>query len=165
MIVVGIDPGTTTGFAVWDTELQLFLDLTSMPLHRALKRLEQAPPDLVIFEDARKRRGFYSRADEAQSRSGAGIREGVGSVKRDCAIWEEVLIYLKIPFVARLPHTTKRTAAEFQRLTGWQASTNEHSRDAGLIVAHMNTPMARVMLATRQSLQLPRSRGRRRARA
>ena len=36
MICIGIDPGTHTGLAVWDTNEGRFLSLETVPIHQAL---------------------------------------------------------------------------------------------------------------------------------
>jgi hypothetical protein len=113
-----------------------------MSVLQALKRDGDLAGGIVIFEDARQRRWFGSR-DRNQIKYGAGVREGVGSVKRDCLIWEEFLLDLGVPFIARSPKSgsTKKNARHFEVLTGWKARTNEHARDAALIVYGLNTPM------------------------
>ena len=89
----------------------------------------------VRFEDARLRT-WFGGADKRQARSGAGIREGVGSVKRDCGIWHEFLADLGVPFMPVKPeaHSTKWTAEHFARVTGWTKRTNNHGRDAAVLV-------------------------------
>lgn len=147
MIVIGIDPGTTTGLAVWHCEERKFLTVESLTIIAALERVLEwakvAEVGLVIFEDARKRTGAFGRADAKMAKYGAGIREGIGSVKRDCSIWEEFLHLKGIPFCAKKPAsgTTKWDQATFKRMTGWVGLTNEHSRDAGVLVLGYNSKM------------------------
>lgn len=153
MIVIGIDPGTTTGFAVWDPHARLFLAVDSMQLHKALRRVELMKTDvpvdqyrennaapLVIFEDARTLRVHHGQ----NARKGNAVLQGVGSIKRDCAIWEEFLEDMGIPYQAKnwTRGTTKWSAAKFAQVTGWQSRANEHARDAGVIVHGLNLPMA-----------------------
>lgn len=141
MIVIGIDPGTTTGFAIWDPHTRALLAVDSMKLHRALARVESLRADapLVIFEDARTMRIGGGETYGQKSRL-----QGVGSVKRDSAIWEEFLEDAGLPYQARTykAGTTKWTADYFQRITGWTAQTNNHGRDAAVIVHGLNLPMA-----------------------
>lgn len=147
MILVGIDPGVDTGFAIWDAKHQELIAVESWPIHIAMAIVQSMKPDrpFVIFEDARLRKVF-TRADAAQQKYGAAIREGVGSVKRDCVIWEDFLTYIGVPFKERAPVATKWNAQQFQRLTKWKGRTNEHSRDAAMIVYGMNLPMAEGLL-------------------
>jgi hypothetical protein len=142
MIAVGIDPGVCTGFAAWDAGQRRLIRCSGLLLHRALAEVEalhtSQPGTVVIFEDARLRTWFGS-ADARERKFGAAIREGVGSVKRDCTIWEEFLTDRGIPFMARKPqaHGTKWPAPQFAQATGWTARTNEHGRDAALLVFGM----------------------------
>lgn len=118
-----------------------FTRVESMAIHRALNEVEQIHRAFgcivpVIFEDARLRTWFGAARDINQEKYGAGVREGVGSVKRDALIWEDFLEDNGIPYLARKPSSgaTKWKADVFQRTTGWTARTNEHGRDAGLLV-------------------------------
>ena len=136
--VIGIDPGTHTGLAVWNGST--FTEVTSLPLHAALLRVKELNTRLgfkgngivVVFEDARLRK-WYGTSTARQDRARL---QGAGSVKRDCAIWEEALTDWGIPFVAVAPKNnyTKMTAEAFRRLTGWTERTNEHGRDAAMLV-------------------------------
>lgn len=135
MIAVGIDPGVHTGFAVWTAPERRFLQVRELSIHRAFAEVEilatAFPEFVVIFEDARKRQ-WFGNADKR----GAAAREGVGSVKRDCGIWEEYLEDRGFCYVARRPTagSTKWKQEDFRRITGWQPKTNEHARDAGVLV-------------------------------
>lgn len=142
MIVIGIDPGTYTGFAIWDAQTRALLAVESLKLHRALVRVEALRADrpLVMFEDARTIRMCNGRNDA----KGKSVLQGVGSIKRDCSIWEDFLEDSGLPYQARTwkPGTTKWSAEEFRRITGWTAQTNNHGRDAAVIVHGLNLPMA-----------------------
>lgn len=138
MIIVGIDPGVNTGIALWDTDTQKFIRITSTQIHiamAAIKTIYQDSKCFVVIEDARQMR-YFARADSSAIKSGAGIREGVGSVKRDAKIWEDALTDWGIPFRMQRPSKglTKKTAEEFKRITGWTERTNEHGRDAAMLV-------------------------------
>jgi hypothetical protein len=82
----------------------------------------------VTYEDARLRTWFGAKGREAL--------QGAGSVKRDCGIWAELLGTLKIPYKAVSPQSKGRKldAAQFAKLTGWTGRTNEHARDAAMLV-------------------------------
>ena len=134
MIYIGIDPGTHTGVAVWDSKEGKFLSLESMPIHIALTRVlaiaERHRDDVqVIFEDARLRTWFGKGNVSAKA-------QGAGSVKRDCSIWEDFLTDSGIPFVTTKPGNvaTKVTPSWFRKLTGWEGRCSEHARDAAMLV-------------------------------
>ena len=135
MICIGIDPGTHTGVAVWDTRLGRFLNLETLPIHQALVvvlmwRNRVGHDDLqVVFEDARQRT-WYGKGDTNAKLQGAG------SVKRDCSIWEDFCKDYGIPYWAKPPvkGATKVSADYFKMVSHWQGRTSEHSRDAAMLV-------------------------------
>ena len=141
MICIGIDPGTHTGVAVWDSREGKFLSLETLPVHRALEIVkEMASPFWhmdklynekieVVFEDARQRTWFGRGDTNAKA-------QGAGSVKRDCSIWEDFCKDYGIPFQAKHPvkGATKVSAEYFKMISGYQGRTSEHSRDAAMLV-------------------------------
>lgn len=138
-LMVGIDPGVTTGYAVWDRERKALYAVTSMAIHDAMATVKQLHESgelhSVVFEDARLRT-WFGTADKRQAASGAGIREGVGSVKRDCVIWADFLTALGVKFTAIKPQrgSSKWSPAYFARITGWTGRTNNHGRDAAALI-------------------------------
>lgn len=137
MICIGIDPGTHTGLAVWDSRKGRFLFLATLPIHLALQEVGKwqltclnADTELeVVFEDARQRT-WYGTGDVSARMQGAG------SVKRDCSIWEDYCIDQGIRFQARPPvkGATKVSSSYFKTISQWQGRTSEHSRDAAMLV-------------------------------
>ena len=137
MICIGIDPGTHTGVAVWDTREGKFLSLETMPIHKALNLVCKRQQDCkdrdvsmdVTFEDARQRTWFGTGNVSAKM-------QGAGSVKRDCSIWEDFLRDKGIPFWAKPPvkGATKDSAEYFRLISHYQGRTSEHARDAAMLV-------------------------------
>ena len=137
-ILIGIDPGENTGFAIWDSREGKFLALETLPIHQALVKVmmwrENVGHDLkVIFEDARQRKWFPREKNVSEYR---GKLMGAGAAKRDARIWEEFLTDYGIPFTAHKPQAggTKWSADYFAQVTGWTGRTSEHARDAALLV-------------------------------
>jgi hypothetical protein len=136
MIYIGIDPGVHTGIAVWNSAKREFVCVTTTRILNAIdivKRywvLLQHPEKevQVIFEDARQRR-WYTGDVNAKA-------QGAGSIKRDCAIWEEFLKDYGIPFQAVPPSggMTKWDESYFKAATGWTGRTSSHARDAAVLV-------------------------------
>ena len=137
MIVIGIDPGVRTGMAVWDTSSRQLLDVRCSGIIDAMRYLRELQETrgigLVVFEDARKRKWIPRERDLSQFR---GRAMGAGSVKRDCSIWEEWCREYGIEFICPPPRQgmTKLTDAYFRGLTGYDRRTNEHGRDAAMLV-------------------------------
>lgn len=134
MICIGIDPGTHTGVAVWDTREGKFLSLETLPIHRAIDlvlywRIYAKDDMQVVFEDARQRTWFGHGDTNAKL-------QGAGSVKRDCSIWEDFCKDYGIPYWAKPPvkGATKVSADYFKMVSHYQGRTSEHSRDAAMLV-------------------------------
>lgn len=135
---IGIDCGVNTGFTVWNKEQKELALVDSFSIINAINKVEAIAKEFpgqvfVRFEDARLRKWIPRQKTEGAER---GRREGAGSVKRDCSIWEEFLKENNIPYEAVAPknNKTKLKAEAFRKLTGWTGETNEHSRDAGMLV-------------------------------
>ena len=140
MIWIGIDTGTNTGIAVWDASVRRFTEITSLPIHAALEKVKNLARFYsfrnlgvtVVFEDARLRK-WYGHNTAKKDRAKL---QGAGSVKRDSVIWEDALTDWGIPFVKKAPkdNLTKLPGDTFRRITGWTGRTNEHGRDAAMLV-------------------------------
>ena len=141
MIYIGIDPGTHTGMAVWDSREKKFLSLETLPIHLALEKVKEMSLPFwhmgkfynmhiqVVFEDARQRTWFGHGDTNAKA-------QGAGSIKRDCSIWEDFCKYYDISFQAKPPvkGATKVTSDYFKAVSGYKGRTSEHSRDAAMLV-------------------------------
>jgi hypothetical protein len=127
--IIGIDTGVNTGFAIWDRTEKKFLEISSTHIHRAMNSINvwKGNEIMVRVEDARKRTWFGKNSGEKL--------QGAGSVKRDCKIWEDFLTDLNVDFemVAPKNNRTKLDAKKFKMITGWEKTTNEHSRDAAML--------------------------------
>ncbi|EMM94287.1 hypothetical protein LEP1GSC158_0635 [Leptospira interrogans serovar Zanoni str. LT2156] len=117
--LIGIDPGTKTGLAAWDTQDKKLMYVGTYEFFGACEfirflKQKRGFDICLVIEDARKRKWFGQNADAK--------RMGAGSVKRDCKLWEDFCNREGIPF--RLVHpkrgATKYTSSEFQIVTGWR---------------------------------------------
>lgn len=130
--IVGIDPGVTTGLALWEYGPKRLEDVASMGIVDAMLRVQAmhhvGTLHLVVYEDARLRTYFGAKGREAL--------QGAGSIKRDCSVWAEWLAHLGCAYKAVSPRAKgpKLSAEQFAKLTGWQGRTNEHGRDAAMLV-------------------------------
>lgn len=129
--LIGIDPGTHTGIAIKNDGNIKILETTT--IWKALNMVQEwaeyhdKTKTLVRIEDARLRT-FFGKTDREKL-------QGAGSIKRDCAIWEEVLTELQIPFEFVHPRNVKATTAEyFKKLTGWEGRTSIHAREAAFLI-------------------------------
>lgn len=132
-IIAGIDPGVKTGLAIWDCGKQRFIEIRTCSIVDALDLLATksffvGQLDEIWFEDARLRT-WFGDADREKL-------QGAGSIKRDCAIWQEFCEFHKIPFraIKPAPGNTKWSAEYFKKLSGWTRRTSQHARDAAALV-------------------------------
>lgn len=133
MLIIGIDTGVNTGFAIWNKTRRCLDRVETMKIHeamntvRALSMFEDTVL-LVRVEDARQREWF--------GKAGKEQLQGAGSIKRDATIWEDFLKDYEIPFemVAPKNNKTKLTDEAFKKLTKWDKRTSVHARDAALLV-------------------------------
>lgn len=138
-LLVGIDPGTKTGFATWDSDARKLVSIATMTAIDAMdavaKLHEAGLLKRVMFEDARQRR-WFGRTDALVKKYGAAVREGAGAAKKEASMWEAFLKKRGIPYVAVAPQAgaTKWSAAYLKRVTGWTERTSEHGRDAACLV-------------------------------
>lgn len=130
-ILIGIDCGVNTGFAVWCKQEKKFLAVQTLPIHKAIMHIATLHREgiytiKVIVEDARQVR-FKTKAAAAQ---------GAGSVKRDATIWQDFLKDYGIPHEMVRPQKalTNYTAEQFAKYTGYTARTSTHARDAAMLV-------------------------------
>ena len=129
---ISIDTGVNTGIAVWqDGKLQSVESMTITKAMRKILALYSHKYTKLYIEDARQWIGFNGKTKATQSRL-----QGAGSVKRDAKIWEDWCKEhdYEVVFVKPMGKGLKKSAEEFKRITKWEGRTNEHSRDAAMIV-------------------------------
>lgn len=136
---IGIDTGVNTGFATWSRDSESFVNIETLLIHQAMQRLT----NLCANDDSYKEKMFV-RVEDARLRKWFGktkeeVLQGAGSIKRDAKIWEDFLKELGVDFemVAPRDNKTKMDADLFKKITRWNGKTNEHSRDAAMLVYKM----------------------------
>ena len=132
-IIIGIDTGAHTGFAVWDCSQRKFLRVETMAIHRAmdevLKYFAQFNDRLFVrIEDPRLRKFRHRKSKKL-------VLVG-GSIARDCEIWDDFLKDHRIRYASMAPKRgmTKVDPNRFKQWTGWEGKTNDHGRDAAMLV-------------------------------
>ena len=132
-IAVGLDTGTSTGYAEWYVEENKFGIIKTFKIHQALDmvlELHRTYGDrlVVLFEDARLRKWFGN--------SGREKLQGAGSIKRDAVIWQDFLRDNQINHEAVAPknNKTKLDKEQFEKITKYKGRTSEHARDAAMLV-------------------------------
>ncbi|MEM1095790.1 MAG: hypothetical protein AAGJ10_14425 [Bacteroidota bacterium] len=137
-LLLGIDPGTTVGLAIYDTRTDELLVCTSGDFFRthAVVKAQYPPHNVaaVIVEDARSL-PLYARHRHASRAARDRVARNVGGVDKVTELviqWLEDEGYL---VTTEKPQRRKKwDAATLARLTGCTAPTNEHGRDAARLV-------------------------------
>lgn len=137
-LLIGLDPGTSTGFAAFNTHLGVLTTVESMNIIEAMERVRSLFDQYtgsnltlhVYVEDTRK-----LRLPKALQSSGRD--RGAGSVARDMSILETFLKHYGIPhtMAGLCPKEFRIGNAEwFKKKTGYEGRCNEHGRcAAGMI--------------------------------
>lgn len=139
VICIGIDPGVNFGVAVWSAAAKQFSKIETYDFFEGLTFVinyasrYSGTAVLIRFEDARLRKWFSDGKGGSEAK---GKAMGAGAVKVLCSIIETELKKAGIEYEAVAPknNRTKLSAEQFKKITGWQGRTNEHSRDAAMLV-------------------------------
>ncbi len=132
---IGIDPGVQTGVAIWDREARNFISIQTMDLPAAMATITEKQKEyngdmMVVLEDARKRKFDAGLTEEK--------KQGAGSIKRDCSIWEMFLLKSRIYHKLTAPNSKLNKFADnvelWQKNTGVTYRTSTHARDASMLV-------------------------------
>lgn len=136
LYVIGIDPGTKTGFAVYNKQTKQLEAVCTLKVHEAfeavsnqLSRAENEGGKIFVrVEDARKRKRYGANSFAKM--------QGAGAIKIQCKQWEEFLTSQGISFDLVAPNKikTKMSAAYFKQLTGWEKRCSSHGRDAAALI-------------------------------
>ncbi|OEH69182.1 MAG: hypothetical protein BAX61_03070 [Psychrobacter sp. B29-1] len=135
MILIGIDTGVKTGFAhsidgvLQDVSTQTILSAQDRVLEIRDEAAQSDVKLVVCIEDVRKRTWVDPSIGKERLK-------GVGSVTRDCSIWQEFCERNGLRHILVPPSNidTKRSAEDFEMITGWTARTSGHARDAGMMI-------------------------------
>lgn len=137
--IIGIDPGIKNGFAVKGVTSGELLQVASYPLHGLLAILkhyggiaEGFDNLLVKIENPNTWVGF-----KGISREEANLRRaGAGAVKQTYKHIIEYLEFEGIPYQnIKLQGKLKKLKSDkFKEISGWTQATNEHGRDAAMMI-------------------------------
>lgn len=142
---IGIDPGKTTGFALYTVRgnnAQL-MKVTSHDFWTVIGILQSITDDeskeihkgnvKIIIEDPNLNAPTFVRKG-ANVNQMMKIAQYVGMNKREASLIIQQCNILKLHVVPCRPKTKKKDAFEFTKITSWFPQTNEHGRDAAMLV-------------------------------
>lgn len=131
---IGIDPGVTTGYAIWDVKEKKFQYVSSGSILEVMRKLE-------VYTVFGKNKFFIENPNLRKwyGKNSNSKLQGAGSIKRDYSIWVEWFKYHECDYQELNPKNirTKVNQKLFKDLTKWEEQTNEHSRDSGMMVFGM----------------------------
>lgn len=132
--LIGIDPGINTGFAVlWKKENRL-IECRSTDFWGALQSAEEWGKNFeikVIVEKPGTKAVWHQGAQSQAAKNRTAVN--VGSVIREAELIIERMKILGIECHV-VPPKGKVTSAHFRRVTGWNFQTNQHARDAAMLL-------------------------------
>lgn len=155
MIYIGIDPGVTTGFAAWDGKLRKFIVIKSFSFWDCILEVQYYKDNFIfgcgrdsieisgkqvkqiVIEDPNFNRPTFVRANSVNDHTFNKISQNVGSNKRDAQLLIEYCTLKQLPVTPIRPTMRKQTAKEFKTLTKYDGTTNQHGRDAAMLVFGM----------------------------
>ncbi len=140
-LVVGVDPGTSTGLAVYDPAAPgvsalgpagALVACGSLDFWKATAQLHRTAGTVraVVVEDPRTL-GLYARYRTLSQAQRDRAARSVGQIDRDVSLWVDLCRRLGVRCVCVPPaRRAKWAAADLAAVTGWTSPTNEHARDA-----------------------------------
>lgn len=142
-IKIGIDPGVHTGVCVYDSKKKEIILLETHTFWSAIELIKNYYEEfgfgiLVFIEDPSKNKAMHHNQHKEITREKLNlsmkIAQDVGMNKREATLIIDYLKLNNIPHKAVKPTSTKVDAQYFKMITGYSGSTNEHKRDAGMLV-------------------------------
>lgn len=129
MRLIGIDPGQSTGIAIY--EAGQLVELLTLQPHRVAQALQGA--DKVVFEDSRLQSHTWTRGKSIAAT--AKMARNVGQIDAWCSYIQAVCLDYGIDShgVSPAGKGAKLDASRFQVVTGWTGASNQHTRDAAMV--------------------------------
>lgn len=131
-IVLGIDPGTYTGMAIFhDGKLS---KLRTTDLLGAIAFIKAEPTKLVAIEDSTLLSHIFTAPGLSKAAS-MKVARNIGEVDMACKIIKQICGEQGIAYYSISPKEkgAKLDAKRFNELTGWAARCNQHERDAAMV--------------------------------
>lgn len=142
-ILIGIDPGVSTGYAIWNRQKNKFVKLLTIDFWKCLELIELELSTNegnfeVFIEDPNLNPAMHWNKHKKTSLNVATkIAQNVGANKREASLLIEEIGSMGIPCHPIKPtgnSQTKINKDTFRKYTSWQGESSEHSRDAAMLV-------------------------------
>jgi hypothetical protein len=129
-IVIGIDPGESTGFAQFENG-KLTRLWTFKPL-QAIAYLQSRDEGLYVMEDSRLQSFVFDR--DVNAKCTLKIARNIGQIDMLCGLYESALSRNQLIKLSPLQKGSKVTdASMFNAITGWENKSNQNSRDSAMV--------------------------------
>lgn len=136
MQYIGIDVGIHNGFAVWDKTAKRIIELDTYKTWEVITCLLVKKNDEVEFTVRIENPNTWVNYGTLTTKEVNGRKQGAGSVKRSYQVLIEFFEdnNIKYEAVSLRSSLKKLKADKFKMLTGIDMKTNEHERDACMMV-------------------------------
>lgn len=129
-IIIGLDPGVSTGVAVY--RAGQLAHLQTIEPHEIDAYITEVQPARVVFEDSRLQSKVWTPAKGAAALK---VARNIGEIDAWCRLIAAVCERQGIAAHGISPKSkgAKLTAEQFAVVTGWAGRSNQHERDAALV--------------------------------
>lgn len=133
---IGIDCGVNNGFAIFDTQSKRITEIATYKMYELLFRLVQMKNEGMSFFVRLENPNTWVNYNTLSVKQASSRKQGAGSVKRSFQVIEEMLLDYEIEYESvSLRSCPKKLKSDlFKKITGIAIRTNEHERDACMLV-------------------------------
>jgi len=138
MLMIGLDPGVKTGFALWNSVSRKFECITSMAFWDCINEIERQDDNTtglkIYIEAPQTIKPVFGKKSKYNGAVGSMISQRVGENKCMAKLFIKFFEFDKINFSAIPPKNKKMDAKSFKKFTKWDGRTDQHGRDAAWLV-------------------------------
>lgn len=141
---ISIDPGVSTGMALWDSYERKFVDIWTTDFWGCIEYISGMPRlyglsfEVVIENPNGNKPVFFKPGVKSQAMA-RRVGQNIGSNKREASLLIEYFERNHIAYTAIVPKkkstgSGKITQEYFKKLSGWTKRTNQHERDSAMMI-------------------------------
>jgi len=142
MIFIGIDPGVNTGIAIYDSGSKKLIEAYTLSVSEfagwLVEECAAINPDRFFVENPNLNKPVFKKRLEGKEvgthsriSSNVGINKGIATTY---IAFIEALGYVVEEVKPTKSTFTKLSSEQFKKITNYQESTSEHSRDEAMLV-------------------------------
>ncbi len=141
--LLGIDAGVNTGVAFYNKEAKEIEWITTVDFWECIDIVKDTHKiygdefEVIIEDTSQNRPVFEKKLDGSKLKAKLKIAQNVGANKREATLMIEYFIKNDIHYITVRPSKfsfTKLNKETFFKYTKYAGKTNEHGRDAGMLV-------------------------------